>query len=102
MTTPDAFHNMTLSQLREIEQLLKREIRKKDEKGREKALQAARDAAEALGYDLDEIHINPSEKPKVYVNPSDKTQSWSGKGRRPKWLLEALKSGAELESFLKK
>lgn len=102
MTTRTAFQNMTLPQLREIEQLLKREIHKKDEKGREKALQAARDAAAALGYDLDEIHVNPSEQAKVYVNPNDKSQTWPGKGRRPKWLIEALKNGSKLEDFLKK
>lgn len=39
-------------------------------------------------------------RPAKYRDPADETRTWSGGGSRPKWLTEALASGATLESFL--
>jgi DNA-binding protein H-NS len=41
--------------------------------------------------------------PKVlpkYRNPSARTEMWSGRGKQPRWLVEALRSGHKLEDFL--
>lgn len=35
-----------------------------------------------------------------YRNPKDPSQTWSGRGRQPNWLVGALKKGQKLESFL--
>lgn len=40
--------------------------------------------------------------PDKYRNPKDSSQTWSGRGKRPKWLQEVLEKGAKLESFLVK
>jgi DNA-binding protein H-NS len=37
--------------------------------------------------------------PVKYRNPKDPSQTWSGRGRKPNWLTEAVKKGAKLESF---
>jgi DNA-binding protein H-NS len=34
-----------------------------------------------------------------YHNPADPSQTWTGKGRKPAWLVEALASGKTLEDF---
>ena len=34
-----------------------------------------------------------------YQNPKDPSQTWSGRGRKPNWLVEALKKGAKQDSF---
>ncbi|KZC39895.1 hypothetical protein RHOFW510R12_01225 [Rhodanobacter sp. FW510-R12] len=34
-----------------------------------------------------------------YRNPRNKEQTWSGMGKRPRWLADALADGAKLESF---
>ncbi len=41
--------------------------------------------------------------PKVlpkYYNPSTPTETWSGRGKQPRWLVAALQSGHKLEDFL--
>ncbi len=41
--------------------------------------------------------------PKVlpkYFNPAVPTQTWSGRGKQPRWLVSALRSGSELDDFL--
>lgn len=35
----------------------------------------------------------------MYSNPSDSSQTWTGKGRQPNWIKEALESGKTLEEF---
>jgi DNA-binding protein H-NS len=37
-------------------------------------------------------------KPK-YANPDDPEQTWSGRGRRPRWVQDALESGKKLEDL---
>ena len=34
-----------------------------------------------------------------YRNPADPEQTWTGRGKRPRWLQQALSEGAELEDF---
>ena len=34
-----------------------------------------------------------------YRNPKDTSQTWTGRGRKPNWLVEALGQGAKIESF---
>jgi DNA-binding protein H-NS len=35
-----------------------------------------------------------------YRNPKDSSQTWTGRGRKPNWLVEALGKGQKMESFL--
>jgi DNA-binding protein H-NS len=40
--------------------------------------------------------------PKVlpkYCNPLSPTETWSGRGKQPRWLVAALKTGHKLEEF---
>jgi DNA-binding protein H-NS len=40
--------------------------------------------------------------PKVvpkYYNPSQPTETWSGRGKQPRWLVAALQSGHTLDEF---
>ena len=34
-----------------------------------------------------------------YANPADPSQTWSGRGRMPNWLAEALKAGKSKDEF---
>jgi DNA-binding protein H-NS len=34
-----------------------------------------------------------------YRNPDNPTDTWTGRGRQPKWLVAALKKGAKLDDF---
>jgi DNA-binding protein H-NS len=34
-----------------------------------------------------------------YANPDDRSQTYTGRGRRPKWLEARLKKGAKLDDF---
>jgi len=60
------------------------------------------------GFTFDEIFPPPAARSargrkapaKVkYRHPKDPTLTWAGWGRKPKWLVEALESGADLDSY---
>ena len=34
-----------------------------------------------------------------YMNPDDKTQTWTGRGRQPRWLVAKLSKGGKLADF---
>jgi DNA-binding protein H-NS len=39
------------------------------------------------------------ERPVKYRNPGNESQTWTGMGRKPGWLVEALAGGRKLEEF---
>ncbi|MFP3384977.1 H-NS family nucleoid-associated regulatory protein [Tritonibacter sp. SIMBA_163] len=34
-----------------------------------------------------------------YANPEDPSQTWTGRGRKPFWLIEAVQSGVSMEEL---
>lgn len=60
--------------------------------------------ARLTGAELDSAEANTIKRkyPKVlpkYWNPLVPTERWSGRGKKPRWLVAALKAGHELEEF---
>ena len=77
---------------------------------RSKALAAAEAATREFGFTLKDLlrATQPEKKTggtakKVgvarYANPADKSQTWTGKGRRPAWFKAALKAGTPPEQL---
>lgn len=67
------------------------------------AKKAVETAAKEYGFSLDELmggvgKKGPKGVPK-YANPNDKGQTWTGKGRKPKWVVDALEAGKSLDDL---
>lgn len=57
-----------------------------------------------LGMKVEDIISYESQKKKTsgkpkYRNPANPEQTWTGRGKKPGWLKQALESGAKLEDF---
>ena len=74
------------------------------QKAREQILAIARSA----GVPVEELIANASGKGKSqkgqkvgakYSNPDDAALTWTGRGRQPKWVVEALASGKTLDDL---
>ena len=54
-------------------------------------------------YDITELPVSsrktPSKVPAKYKNPNDPSKTWTGRGRKPKWVEELLEKGKTLESL---
>ena len=66
-------------------------------------LSRAEQVGEAAGAPEELRTDRPRRKyPKVlpkYFNPSAPTETWSGRGKQPRWLVAALRSGHKLENL---
>jgi DNA-binding protein H-NS len=70
------------------------------------AIEAAERAAAEHGFTLAELQggggksarIKPK-SPAKYRNPANGTDTWSGRGRKPHWVLDLQKSGKNLEDY---
>ena len=56
------------------------------------------------GFSIAELFGSPKAPKKPvgiakYANPDDKSDTWTGRGRKPNWLVARLKKGANLADF---
>ena len=104
--------NLSIGELRELQNKVKSEIatREKDEIAR--VQQEIARLAQSVGMTpMELLNLNGAggkkqgksvNKPVAarYQNPADATQQWTGRGRKPKWVIEYLEnSGKDLESL---
>jgi DNA-binding protein H-NS len=50
-----------------------------------------------------DTHGEQRKYPKVlpkYRNPDERSETWSGRGRRPRWMTKALLAGRSIEEFV--
>lgn len=72
---------------------------------RQEALKAAEEAAAKFGFSLDEIAGNGRAMPKKskaaakYRNPENPKETWSGRGRKPRWVHDALTAGLDISDL---
>ena len=100
--TPDkwllSLEKATNEQLKEWQNAISSEVQKRQVKERAEARKKIREIAEAHGIDL--AKMAPSSTPKrhggKYRNPNDQFSTWSGIGRKPKWVTEWLAAGNSL------
>jgi DNA-binding protein H-NS len=76
----------------DIEQEIKRRTRAEREQARARIHALAADA----GIPLDALVKKGLPR---YRNPADSGQTWTGRGRQPRWIAEALASGRSLDDF---
>ena len=112
--TPD-FNTMTRAELIELRTQLDKAIAAAGDRDRQKALKAAEDVMREHGFSLAELvpaggakagrsggakrgsqSASPAPSEAKYRNPDNAEQTWSGRGRRPAWINEALANGRTL------
>ena len=102
-----ALDNMSYADLKAIAPIVSIKIveREKVEKNAVKVELAA--LAKSKGFEMADLYGDApkaaKEKktvPPKYRNPADAAQTWTGRGRKPKWVVEALASGGTLDDFL--
>jgi DNA-binding protein H-NS len=95
---------LSLEELQTLAQDIEREIVSRREAERERVLAQMRELAASLGTTLEDILRQERGKgggivaPK-YRHPDNPAQTWTGRGKRPAWVTEALASGKTLEDL---
>lgn len=93
---------LSLRDLRDLRNKIDKAISTFEERRKREALAAVENAAREFGFSLAELADAKSSRSKVapkYVNPADPEATWTGRGRKPRWVQEALDSGKKLEEL---
>lgn len=106
---PEAFEAMDLEALKEMRKTVDRAILSYETRKRKDALSALEQAAKDHGFKLSDLVAD--QKPgkarrsveaggdAAYVNPKNPDETWSGRGRRPRWVKDALAAGRPLNDL---
>jgi DNA-binding protein H-NS len=94
---------LSLEELQSLARDIEIEVVSRREADRERVLNQMRELAGSLGMTLEEVLRGEKGKvlsvPVKYRNPANPIQTWSGRGKRPAWVNEALASGMTLEDL---
>ncbi len=94
----DNINTLSLKELKELQLQVVKAIATFEDRKKKIALVELQEMARAKGFTLEEltgVSVVRRRSPAVakYANPADATDTWSGRGRKPRWFLQALASG---------
>jgi len=96
---------MSLKELKDLQGQVQRAISSYEERRKKAALVELEDKARELGFNLAELaRLTPGKAGKPgsaarYANPANPGDTWTGRGRKPKWFIEALAAGRRPEDM---
>lgn len=94
--------DLSLKELKQLRKDVDAAIERYDANMRAQALNELEARAKSLGYSLSELMGGKTKRAKAepkYRNPANPDETWTGRGRKPKWILAALAAGSELDDF---
>ncbi len=102
--------NLSLSQLRELQQQIPAELKRREAQEKTEILNEVRAFAKARGYAIEdllgkEVKVKAAavsgNKVKVkYRHPQNAELEWTGRGRKPKWVEVWIADGGSLDNLL--
>ena len=93
---------MDLSELKKLKQDVEKAINTYQERALSAARQELEAQAQALGFSLEEIVQAKKVRTKIhpkYRNPNNSAETWTGRGRKPRWVITALQNGTDLKQL---
>ncbi len=94
---------MSLKELKQLQKDVNHAIATYKDRQREEALQELEELARQRGFSLVELtgSLKKRRKPVApkYANPANPDMTWSGRGRQPRWVSDALSEGRTLEDL---
>jgi DNA-binding protein H-NS len=98
---------LDLDELKQLQKDVDKAIRDYETRRKQEALAKAEAAAKEAGYSLSELFDDTPKKgkkgpanPPKYRHPENPELTWSGRGRQPGWIKEALEQGKPLNDYL--
>lgn len=92
---------LSLKELKQLQKQVAKAISTFEDRKKKEALAALEAKAAEMGFSLSDLTTGKGGKisaPK-YRNPDDATQTWTGRGRKPGWFVEALDRGVSPEDM---
>lgn len=97
-------NSYSLAELKKLQRDVAKAIDSFEERERRAALAEVEEVARQRGFSLAQLLGEGTVKPRKtiapkYANPADPSQTWTGRGRKPSWVIEALDAGKSLDDL---
>ena len=100
-------NNLSLKELKDLQSRVAKAIASYEDRQKKEAIAQLEEKAREMGFSLSELTgAQPAGKrkrslsPPKYANPADPSETWTGRGRKPNWMIEALKAGKSPDDLL--
>jgi DNA-binding protein H-NS len=95
---------MSLKELRQLQKDLAKAISTYDDRHKAEARAKLEAIAKEMGYSLADLiggKVKTTRAPAVakYRHPENAALTWSGRGRKPQWFVDALQAGSKAEDL---
>jgi len=98
--------SMSFAELKELANALPKEIQRREEQEKKALLAELEQFASNRGFSLSDLVSGPVPKASKkftvsvkYRHPENSQLAWSGRGRKPQWVLDYLATGNTIESL---
>ena len=99
-----------LGELKGLQHDIEKEIKSRQHKDLQKAREQILAIAQGAGVSVQELLATGDKKlkqgkvtgqkvPARYQNPKNNAQTWTGRGRQPKWIAEGVAGGMSIDDF---
>ncbi|WP_062762100.1 H-NS family nucleoid-associated regulatory protein [Falsirhodobacter sp. alg1] len=91
-------NELSLKELKDLKNELDRTIANYEDRKKREAAQKLEAEARELGFSLQELceMAQPRKRAPAtvkFANPDDPNETWSGRGRKPRWFTDAIAAG---------
>ncbi|HBD89161.1 MAG: transcriptional regulator [Rhodobacteraceae bacterium GWE1_64_9] len=98
-------NGLSLKELKDLQAQVAKAIASYEDRKKKDALAELEDRARALGFSLAELtglQVARKRAPATakYANPENSADTWSGRGRKPRWFEAAIKAGRPIEDMM--
>ena len=97
-------NSMSLKELKDLQAQVSKAIAGYEDRKRKIALAELEEKAREMGFSLAELTGTAAPRKRApavakYANPADQSETWSGRGRKPRWFADALNAGKKPEDM---
>lgn len=95
---------LDLKELKDLRNQVDKAIQSYQERRKAAALAELEETAKKMGFSLSELTAMSGAKKRKsvapkYANPANASETWTGRGRRPRWVEAALAQGKSLDDL---
>lgn len=103
----ELIRELTVSSLQELQTVVAKEIHMRGAEDRRVAILQIQAIAQSAGIDLRHLANTKAPQgrkstgpiPPMYANPANPAETWTGRGRKPRWIASQLDAGADISQF---
>lgn len=97
-------NSLSLKELKDLQSQVAKAVATFEDRKKREVMAELEEVARAKGFSLAELTgatITRKRAPATakYANPADSSNTWSGRGRKPRWFEAALKAGKRPEDL---